>query len=151
MGLWLFYGAGRVLSRIRNYTSTIGYGGRLEQVNSTVTPRDLGTGTGTNSSSRSLARRLGNTLDDAGHALSRMLGGGGGVSSNNIFPQSPNINRGVYREFERQIVQSIKESGETAQIQIILEYSSNTSTRPSLIRYFVKIGDEIQSRIFINP
>ncbi|WP_256576414.1 RHS repeat-associated core domain-containing protein, partial [Pseudomonas sp. KK4] len=71
---------------------TRGAAGQPLKATATITPKDLGTGTATNESSRFWARSLGNPDDDAGHIIGKLLGGAGG--KNGVFPQLKGINRG---------------------------------------------------------
>ena len=62
--------------------------GELESAFAKVSPEDLGTGTPTTEAARTLAERLGQVGDDAGHAMTN-LGGPGGARSGNIFLKAP--------------------------------------------------------------
>nr|WP_236713915.1 DNA/RNA non-specific endonuclease [Pseudomonas sp. ICMP 10191] len=72
----------------------------------TITKADIKKGgTATNTSSRSWARSLGNPDDDAGHIIAKLLGGAGG--KNGVFPQLPGINRGLFRDFEKDVAEYV--------------------------------------------
>jgi len=76
----------------------------------TITLNDLKQGgTATNATSRAWARMMGNSDDDAGHIIGKLLGGSGGKDG--VFPQLKGINRGQFRAFEAQIANVIKKKG----------------------------------------
>jgi RHS repeat-associated protein len=147
-----FVGDGQwLVHNICKYKSTFGYNNRLEEVKAVVRPNDLGTGTPTTSQARELARELGNSTDQAGHAIAKSLGGPGGAQSGNIFPQSPYFNMGQYNQFEQDVAAEIYSTQKPAYIAVSFDYSLSTATRPIAIYYVVKIGDIIISRVFNNP
>ncbi len=115
-------------------TITRGPRGEITSVRGTITPADLGTGTGTNASSRANARSMGNNTDDAGHTRGRNLGGGGGVDY--TFPQDPNLNRGAFRDFEMEIADYVKSTGRNVDFEQAYHYGSG-GTRPTSITYAV--------------
>ncbi|MEH6458726.1 RHS repeat-associated core domain-containing protein [Chitinimonas sp. JJ19] len=121
--------------------------GSLKSVTAKIRQEDLNTGTSTNASSRDHARTLGNSTDDAGHAIGCRLGGSGGKS--NIFPQTPNINRGVFRDFEASIAQQVA-AGKNVIVRVVPQYS-NGSTRPHSILYQARIDGKTITRTFDNP
>ncbi|MEZ4711497.1 MAG: DNA/RNA non-specific endonuclease [Caldilineaceae bacterium] len=131
-----------------SYSSITGYADRLESVSAYVTPNDLGTGQATNLASRLWARAMGKSTDDAGHAVSKKLGG---LLTDNIFPQSVNINRGAYRQFELQLAELITQTGNPASINIQFIYDTASSTRPTSIIYEATINGNIFSQVFSNP
>jgi len=110
---------------------TTGANGAVQTASATVTTADLGTGTNTNASSRAYARSLGNQTDDAGHMIGKQLGGSGG--KRNVFPQSVNINRGQFAQFEGEVADFVHTNG-SADIHIEFEYA-NGGTRPTDIHY----------------
>ncbi|GGC23017.1 PAAR-like domain-containing protein [Pseudoduganella buxea] len=134
------------LLALANYS--YGVGRRIESMTAVVTPADLGTGTSTNDSSRSWARRLGCPKDDAGHVLASRLGGSGGKDF--VFPQSLGVNRGNFRTFEGQIARDIRATGSAATINVTLEYKG-LSTRPDRIVYDYTINGTTRRRAFLNP
>src|SRR5258708_7368926 len=87
-----------------------------------------------------VARGLGNSTDDAGHAVGQNLGGPGGVRSGNIFPQNPSINRGDFRDFEKEIAARVL-AGDTVYVRIIPQYQG-LATRPYKIVYQVRINGQ---------
>jgi hypothetical protein len=123
--------------------------GRITQVNATVTKSNVGTGQGTNQSTRNYANSL-NDLDgkiDAGHIIARILGGG--VGHDNIVPLSPTTNRGVMANLEMRIANAVRTTGKRANISVELYYEGN-STRPSHIRYKATVGTESFDETFYN-
>ena len=101
----------------------------------------------TNSSSRSHARGLGCSNDDAGHAIGNQLGGDGGV--NGVFPQSSGINRGQFRDFENDIAASVR-AGNNVIVRVVPQYA-NGSTRPESVLYQVRTNGKTASQVFTNP
>jgi hypothetical protein len=146
---------GPVVSEIRSIRSVVEYKGRIEQIEATIDPADLGTGTDTNPNSRAFARRLGQSTDDAGHARGNQLGGRGGVRDGNIFPQNPHINRGIYRQLEDEVANYVRSTGASVDIRVTLQYHTPTDTRPYAVTYeALQAGapiPEIASRSFLNP
>ena len=100
----------------------------------TIGKADIGTGTATNPSSRAWARALGNSNDDAGHILGRILGGLG--IKDNVFPQLSSINRGKYRAFEKLVKEHIESTGNNVNLKWHFIYG-NGGTRPTGIIYEV--------------
>jgi hypothetical protein len=126
---------------------THGAYGQILSAKVKVRPEDLGAGTGTNKSSRKHARSLGYDSDDAGHILGKVLGGSGGKG--NVFPQLPAVNRGKYREFEKNVKDYIKEHG-AVDIEWNFIYG-NGGTRPTQIKYTVlKDGKKVLYDVFEN-
>ncbi|WP_394393059.1 DNA/RNA non-specific endonuclease [Shewanella woodyi] len=103
----------------------------------TVSPADLGTGTGTNGSSRDYARSLGHSNDDAGHILAKSLGGQGGKG--NVFPQLPAVNRGDFRVFEKDVGKLIKNNG-TEILNGLLNTLMVRQDRQAFNMMFIKMG-----------
>lgn len=121
--------------------------GTLRSATAKIRPEDLGTGTATNGSSRARVRSYGCSNDDAGHAIGRQLGGDGGV--NGVFPQSPNINRGEFRDFENYIADLVA-AGDNVIVRVVPQYAKD-STRPDSILYQARINGRTHTRIFLNP
>ncbi|MBR0680542.1 hypothetical protein GXW74_08590 [Roseomonas eburnea] len=71
-----------------------------------VSPQHLGRGTATTQATRDYARSIGRNDDDAGHVVGGNQGGLGHVWWN-IFPQSPNINRGTYAQNVERLINSL--------------------------------------------
>jgi uncharacterized protein RhaS with RHS repeats len=114
----------------------------------TIGPDDLGTGTGTNASSRAYAQSMGNASDDGGHILGRNLGGTGG--KDNIFAQLPNLNRDEFSQFEKEVAKSVRKSG-AVDVDIQFSYGSGGGTRPTGVTYDVyRNGEKLLSQVFGN-
>ncbi|WP_318192318.1 DNA/RNA non-specific endonuclease [Pseudomonas fluorescens] len=113
----------------------------------TITAKDLGTGTATNKSSRLWARGLGEADDDAGHIVGKLLGGSGGKGG--VFPQLPGINRGLFRDFEKDVANFVRTKGP---VDVDIKFVYNTSlTRPDEIVYEVsQMGKRVLFNIFPN-
>ncbi len=131
---------------------------RLDDVFAVVRDTDLGTGTATNSSSTRFVRQRGVSTDVAGHAIGNQLGGPGGATRGNIFPQSANWNSGRFARFESRIAQEIRAIAATnpadayARIRVKFHYDGPIATRPSSISYRVDLGDGRKlSMLFPNP
>ena len=126
------------LAKVPN--STVDGQGRPSQWTFDIAHSDIGTGTGTNQTTRDYARGLGGKLDDAGHVRGANLGGSG-TNPANIFPQSINVNRGRMRDFEVIIAQEIMDNPHlTAKATVTPSYRGN-STRPAKIKYEVEFSD----------
>ncbi|HWN41061.1 MAG TPA: polymorphic toxin-type HINT domain-containing protein [Thermoanaerobaculia bacterium] len=123
--------------------------GEVRSVFARIEQKNLGDGTPTTEASRDFARRLGNDTDDAGHAIGRNLGGRGGATSGNIFPQAPSVNRGAFRQFEKAIAGEV-DAGKKVFVRVRPRYTPG-STRPYEILYQVRIDGRTISRIFANP
>jgi hypothetical protein len=112
----------------------------------TLKPEYLKTGTATTEAARDLARTIGQAGDDAGHAIAKMHGGGGGATSGNIFPQAANVNRGAFREFEREITTALQAGKEVRVEQVFMG-----GVRPTQITYNITIDGKTTTRVFPNP
>ena len=123
--------------------------GRLESAFAKIEPINIGAGTGTTEAARVLARSLGRITDDAGHAIGRNLGGLGGSTSGNIFPQAPGVNRGAFRQFEQQIAKQVQAGRETF-VRVVPKFEGN-ATRPNEIVFQVRIDGKTITRTFDNP
>ncbi|MEK3886834.1 PrsW family glutamic-type intramembrane protease [Bacillus sp. FSL K6-3431] len=155
-------GAGRVLNTAKGFTrhefttvggltyrTTHGTNGELRSVFAKIEKSHLGTGTNTNAASRRYARTLGNQTDDAGHGIGNNLGGIGSRNSGNIFPQSLNINRGRFRQFEGLVADEVR-AGKDVFVRVTPKYTTG-STRPYEVLYQVRIDGDTISRVFPNP
>jgi hypothetical protein len=120
--------------------------GTLKSVTAKIRPQDLGTGTGTNKGSRSFAQKMGCPSDDAGHAVGSRLGGRG--SRSNIFPQTPKVNRGEFRDYEAEIAEQVA-AGKNVIVRVVPIYGSSP-TRPDSIFYQVRSDGVTRSREFDN-
>lgn len=137
-------GARGVVARVRE-----GASGELRSTIAHITRANLRGGTGTTRAARAFARRLGRKSDDAGHAIARRLGGSGGARSGNIFPQSPHINRGQFRDWERTVAGMVEEHGSVV-VRVVPRYLPG-STRPHQILYQVRANGRTFTRLFGNP
>jgi hypothetical protein len=102
----------------------------------TLTPQSLDAGSATTSCTQAYSRTLqddGKQDCDAGHILAHRLGGYG-EEPINIFPQDPNINRGIYAQFEGQIYECTKTT-KTASLSWKFTYPSASKTMPSKVVY----------------
>ena len=109
----------------------------------------LDTGTKTNLYSRKYIRDLGLESDDAGHILGKRLGGYGNLTSKtntrkydkidprlNLIPQTPSINRGIYRKYEETIYNCIKDYDTQAILEWYIIYENGElNNRPTKIIY----------------
>jgi hypothetical protein len=126
-----------------------GENGRLESVFTKVEKHHIGTGTQTTTEAREHVRVLGKQTDDAGHAIGKNLGGKGGKTSGNIFPQSPTVNRGAFAQFEKQVAKDVK-AGKEVFTKVTPKYKPG-ATRPHEIVYQVRVNGKTTSRTFPNP
>ncbi|WP_024657570.1 RHS repeat-associated core domain-containing protein [Pseudomonas syringae USA007] len=127
---------------------TRGAAGQPLRATATITKNDIQKGgTATNASSRSWARSLGNANDDAGHIIAKLLGGAGG--KNGVFPQLPGINRGLFRDFEKDVAEYVLKKG-PVNVDIKFVYGKSP-TRPDQILYDVsQNGKRVLFDIFDN-
>ncbi|WDY57004.1 RHS repeat-associated core domain-containing protein [Pseudomonas sp. PSKL.D1] len=126
---------------------TRGPAGQPLRATATITQADLRTGTATNASSRAWARMMGNPDDDAGHIIGKLLGGSGGTYG--VFPQFSKVNRGLFRDFERQIAKDVFEKG-PVNVELIFQYGVG-GTRPTKISYNVfRDGGLVDGKVFRN-
>uniref|UniRef100_UPI001AE0A391 RHS repeat-associated core domain-containing protein n=3 Tax=Pseudomonas TaxID=286 RepID=UPI001AE0A391 len=121
--------------------------GSLKSVTAKIRPSDIGTGSATNASSRGHARGMGCAGDDAGHAISKLLGGSGG--KDNVFPQDPTTNRGAFRMFEGDIAAAVK-NGDNVIVRVVPNYDAG-GTRPTSILYQARANGVTHSQVFNNP
>ena len=149
-----FVGDGQwLVHNLCKFTPVKGFKDRVESVKATITLGDLDTGTVTNPSSRNWVQNImGNPTDQAGHVIGNRLGGPGGYTTGNIFPQNPAINTGAYRVFEGRIYDHVS-AGNQVNITVNLRYANDQSTRPFEIDYKVYSddGDLLFSQLFQNP
>jgi hypothetical protein len=103
--------------------------------NCTISSANLDKGTEPNGEMREYVHSIGFSHDDAGHILANRLGGSG-IDAINIFPQSPSINRGIYREFEDHIYKCVSASQSTiATLTWVFHYFNGNQTRPDQVQY----------------
>jgi YD repeat-containing protein len=125
-----------------------GFNGRLESAFAKIEKQHIGTGTETNPTTRLFARAFGKETDDAGHAIGKNLGGSG-TDISNIIPQAPNINRGAFRDFEKQVAREV-EAGNEVFVRVVPKYESANVTRPSEIVYQLRVNGNTITRTFKN-
>jgi RHS repeat-associated protein len=126
-----------------------GASGELKSSFAKIEPQNLYAGTPTTEAARDLARSLGEATDDAGHAFGKRLGGKGGATSGNIFSQAPNINRGAFAQFEKQIAGHVA-NGDQVFGRVVPRYLPG-ATRPFEIFYQARVNGRTISRVFKNP
>ncbi len=105
-----------------------------------VQPLHLARGTDTNQATRNYARGIGNPNDDAGHIVGNNQGGYGTVWWN-IFPQSPNINRGIYAQDVERLIHSMVTTQGAAQIWFRFTFgNAMRPLRATRVNFFVRGG-----------
>ncbi len=120
-------------------------------LNTVITVQTIGTrGSTTNKATRQFARAMGKPTDDAGHIIGNQLGGTG-RDRYNIFPQSPNINRGVWSQEENQIRNLVLTTRQPIEVIVQLYYPSITATRPNRFTYRAAYNNACHSANVINP
>ena len=127
----------------------LGQNGEVLEAFAQIQKEHLGSGTGTTLAARLWARVMGRESDDAGHLIGRALGGPGGMTSRNIIPQSPNVNRGSFKQFEAQIASAVR-NGDEVFVRVRPRYYSG-STRPHTIDYYTRINGKTELVSFPNP
>ncbi|CAH0381867.1 unnamed protein product [Bemisia tabaci] len=125
----------------------IGHNDRVESMEAVIERRHLGRGTDTNPATRDFAQQMGRSNDDAGHILASRLGGLGNDTAN-IFPQSRNINRGVWAQAEADVANAVQNRGRV-RYTVNLEYDGHYETRPFKIVYRV-VDDTTGEVLFLN-
>jgi len=133
---------------IRKYQT--GHNGRIEYVYAVVTPQTIRGGSTTNDAVRKYARSMGKNTDDAGHIIANQLGGTG-RSNYNIFPQSPNINRGAWSQEEKAIYNIVSQTNQPVEVVVQFYYPTTTSTRPKHFTYRASYNNACHSASIINP
>lgn len=125
---------------------------RTESMEALITRNHLNTGSSTNQAARNYAHQMGRNNDDAGHILAQRLGGSG-TDLRNIFPQSNNINRGVWAQVEDTVANVVQNYGSVI-FNVNLEYSDEDSTRPNKIVYRIAREDNnhvVEINDLVNP
>jgi len=100
-------------------------------------------GGGTRASSEGIGKGTG---DDAGHIIAKLLGGGGGESSMNVFAQLTGVNRGPFREFEKEIAGLVRD-GRNVQVDIKLRWAGD---RVDKVVYEAQVDGATITREFSN-
>lgn len=119
---------------------------KITRVNAVITRENIGAGSKTNSGSRKYVQAVGCPTDDAGHIIANMLGGKGGSTSNNIFPQHGSINRGVFKAYETYVREELCKKDkdtdeyifEKTDVKVTLNYGDRDHpNRPTQVHYSV--------------
>jgi RHS repeat-associated protein len=133
-----------------------GPNGEILSVKGQVRPEDIGTGTGTNASSRAAARAKGLPTDDAGHT--RPMEAGGSGRTKYTFPQDPHTNQGTFNKFEEKWIKDVKSTKQPVEFEQKFDYGNGpgvpgNTTRPNSIDYTVRDpnGKVIYQQTFPNP
>lgn len=127
-----------------------GPNGEITSVKGMIYPSDIGAGTHTNSSSRAWVRQLGKATDDAGHTRPKNAGGSG--RKKYVCPQDPNVNRGRFAQFEKQITNYVGRTQQSVNFEQNFQYA-NGGTRPTGLNYHITdlSGNTLFTRFFPNP
>ncbi|KAL7301718.1 hypothetical protein TKK_0005715 [Trichogramma kaykai] len=113
--------------------------GRTEVMEALIEPKHLNKGSAPTKGARDYAHRMGKANDDAGHILAARLGGSGS-DLRNIFPQSKNINRGVWAQAEADVANAVQKYKKIHYV-VNLIYKDQKATRPYQINYKVTKPD----------
>lgn len=148
-------GGGKCTYWYNMHPSMIGNGRPIVNVAAcSIHSADVGKGNATNNVTRTYAHTLGAhdgvEDDDAGHILAHNLGGCG-TCPINIFPQSPHVNRGAWKEFEENIAKCLDVASQ-ANLSWKFVYQSNNDWRPFAVKYLVQYhrGCDDTSTLFSN-
>ena len=121
--------------------------GQPLRATATITKNDLKTGTATNASSRAWARMMGNSNDDAGHIVGKLLGGSGGKEG--VFPQLSKVNRGLFRDFEKQIARNVFDNGPD-DVELLFKYGNGGARPTKVISNVFRKGELLDGQVFNN-
>ncbi|HEU5138115.1 MAG TPA: DNA/RNA non-specific endonuclease, partial [Steroidobacteraceae bacterium] len=135
----------RHASGLVSYIRT-GVTGRIERVRATLLESALRGGTTTSSASR-VSIGAADSTTDAGHILGRLLGGGDGANSANLFAQLANINRGMFARWEGEVAEAVA-AGSHVSVDISILYAGRT--QPIGIIYEAVIDGVSYLRYFPN-
>ncbi len=155
-------GSGNVGIRVENPGGGFGRlivapDGRVMSYTGRIVAADLGavgarTGTHTNSAARRFVRGLGNSTDDAGHALARMFGGIGGRRGRMVLPLNQDTNRILMRNFEMRLERMVRHSSPTDRIHYRLQANYLPGqTRPADVLLTVWINNQTATLLLPNP
>ena len=120
---------------------------RLVNVKANLSINTLGKGTDVTDAGRKFISKVGTKGDDSGHGLGSRLGGSGGVTFDNLFPQLSNVNRGQFSQWEGQIADWVK-AGDS--VSVDLKFTYGNDSRPTGIDYSVVRNGVEHSRHFGN-
>ncbi|CAF0946986.1 unnamed protein product [Adineta steineri] len=107
-------------------------------------------GSATNDATRKFAREMGKPTDDAGHIIGNNLGGTG-RNVYNIFPQSPNINRGAWSQEEKDIRNLVLTHKQPVEVIVQLYYPTIDATRPNRFTYRATYNGACHTASVDNP
>lgn len=120
--------------------------GRITSARATINRSDLKTGS---KASGSIRKSIGaQPNEDAGHLIGAKLGGTGN-DERNFVRQNRHINRGEYRDFEREVSDLVNDWG-SAGVEVQPQYTRGSSNRPSGILYTVYNPQNPQQHITRN-
>lgn len=126
--------------------------GRVTQVDAVLDKAYLNGGTAPTKAARDWTRKYGAGNDDAGHILARILGGPGGLKSENIVPILSRLNRGGLSQLEQRIAGWVS-AGDAVSVNIKLKYADPAyPNRPSEIEFVITRNGVTSSPItYSNP
>jgi hypothetical protein len=122
---------------------------RVVEVKADLSVAHLGKGSDVTDAGRLFVTTLGRNSDDAGHVIANRLGGGGGDTVDNLFPQLANLNRGAFAQWEAQIAECVTNTKNKVAIDIKFNYGQGNS-RPISIDYNVTVNGIIHFKHFNN-
>jgi hypothetical protein len=122
---------------------------RVVEVKADLSVAHLGKGSDVTDAGRQFVTTLGSNSDDAGHVIANRLGGGGGGTVDNLFPQLANVNRGAFAQWEAQIAEWIKDTNNKVSIDIKFNYGQGDS-RPISVDYNAIVNGVVRSKHFNN-
>ena len=110
--------------------------GRVIQAGAVVTQQTLGTGTRTTLAAQIRAKMLGGAKYEAGHIIARLLGGPGGIRSDNIVPILSRLNQNEMKGVEQWVAREVR-AGRIMEVRVTLGYKG-PSLVPEQIIYQVR-------------
>ena len=115
--------------------------GAVQWLHAEIRREHIGTGSGTNQTTRDFAQRLGLPNDDAGHIVGNQLGGTGRQTWN-IFPQHRNFNRGVYFRQVETLLRDAARSDGSVEVWYRLRYENQLlPNRPTRFDILIRFQD----------
>lgn len=85
--------------------------------------------------------------------MAKVLGGGGGLKSDNIVPVLARVNRGRMSEIEKKVKAEV-EAGKKVSLRIELKYNDpdpKFSKRPTEIIYEITVDGSTETKVIKNP
>ena len=127
--------------------------GRVTDVVANLDKAFINGGTKPTTASQNWTAANGLPSDDPGHILARVLGGPGGIRSDNIVPIDITLNRGALSSLEKQLASRVSKNGDNVSVHIQLVYGNATlPNRPTQIVYNYSINNgPWVSKPFTNP